>query len=89
MKPNTSIVMQDIIQQIRANFPFAMTEQELCATTCSCGCPLKLLEYMDMEITEWEQRLNNGVVPSLQDIQKLSKSGYKIYMALKQNNLVD
>lgn len=89
MKPKTTVVMKNIIQQIRTDFPFKMTEQELCASTCSCGCPIKLLEYMDLEITEWEQRLEDGVIPNFKDIQKLSKSGNKIYKALKNNNLVD
>ncbi|MBU0653691.1 MAG: hypothetical protein KJ914_01000 [Gammaproteobacteria bacterium] len=88
MKPKTSVVMRNIIQQIRENFPFAMTEQELCAETCSHGCSMKLLEYMDMEITAWEQRLDNGEIPNLGDIQKLSKSSKKIYRILEKNQLV-
>ncbi|MDD5393171.1 MAG: hypothetical protein PHE17_09150 [Thiothrix sp.] len=88
MKPKTTVVMRNIIQQIRENFPFAMSEQELCAETCSHGCSMKLLEYMDMEITEWEQRLDNGEVPNLGDIQKLSKSSTKIYQTLEKNQLV-
>lgn len=88
MKPKTSVVMRSIIQQIRENFPFAMTEQQLCAETCSYGCSIKLLEYMDMEITEWEQRLDNGEIPTLGDIQKLSKSSMKIYRTLEKNHLV-
>jgi hypothetical protein len=88
MKPKTTVVMRDIIQQIRENFPFAMSEQELCAETCSHGCSIKLLEYMDMEITAWEQRLDNGEVPNLGDIQKLSKSSTKIYQTLEKNHLV-
>ena len=81
--------MQRIIQQIRANFPFAMTEQELCTDTCSYGCPLKLLEYMDQEISDWEHRLENGEIPNFKDIQKLSQSSQKIYQVLARNNLVD
>lgn len=88
MKPKTSVVMRDIIRQIRANFPFALSEQELCAQTCSHGCAIKLLEYMDMEISAWEQRLDNGEIPNLGDIQKLSKSSLKIYRVLQQNKLV-
>ena len=33
MKPKTTVVMRNIIQQVRDNFPFAMTEKELCAET--------------------------------------------------------
>jgi hypothetical protein len=89
MKPKTEAVMADIIRQIRERFPFDISEEELCAETCSYGCPKKLLEYMEMEITEWEQRLANHETPNFRDIQKLSKSGCKIYKILEKNNLVE
>ena len=89
MKPKTEVVMADIIQQIREKFPFDISEEELCAETCSYGCPKKLLEYMNMEITDWEQRLENHEVPNFKDIQKLSKTGCKIYKILAMNDLVE
>ena len=88
MKPKTDVVMVNIIQQIRATFPFDISEEELCADTCSYGCPKKLLEYMLMEITEWERRLDSGDIPNFRDIQKLSKTGENIYRVLKKNSLV-
>ena len=88
MKPKTDVVMLNIIRQIRETFPFAISEQELCAETCSYGCPKKLLEYIHTEITEWERRLENGEIPNLRDIQNLSKTSKKIYRVLKKNNLV-
>jgi len=88
MKPGTPVAMLDLIQQVRSVFPFAMTKEELCAETCSYGCPQKLLEFVDMEFTEWEQRINNGEIPNLGDIQKLSNTSKKVYTILKKNNLV-
>lgn len=88
MKPKTNIVMRKIIQQIKHSFPINISEEELCAETCSHGCPKKLLEYIDVEITEWEQRLENGETPNFGDIQKLSKTSMKIYNVLEKNNLV-
>lgn len=89
MKPKTEVVMADIIQQIREKFPFDISEDELCAETCSYGCPKKLLEYMEANITDWEKRLENHEIPDFRDIQKLSKTGCKIYKILEMNNLVD
>ena len=88
MKPKTTVVMTNIIEQVRAVFPLGMTEQELCADTCSYGCPRKLLEYIDMEITDWEQRLEKGEIPNFGDIKKLSKTSEKIYRVLQKNNIV-
>lgn len=89
MKPKTPEVMRDIITQIRAKFPFALSSEDLCAETCSYGCPLKLLEYMDAEISQWEMRLNEGQIPTLGDIAKLSKTSRRIYTVLEKNHLVD
>ena len=88
MKPKTTVVMSSIIEQVRSVFPFQMTEEELCADTGTHGCPKKLLEYLDMEITEWEQRLENGEIPNFGDIRKLSRSSEKIYRALVRNNIL-
>jgi hypothetical protein len=87
MKPKTPQAMRHLIQQFRLNLPFAITEQELSAEICSYGGPQKLLEYLDMELTQLEQRINKAEVPTLADIHKLSKASKKIYNILKENNL--
>jgi hypothetical protein len=88
MKPKTDVIMADIIQQIREKFPFDISEEELCAETCSHGCPKKLLEYMETEITDWEQRLAGHEIPNFRDVDKLSKTGCKIYRILEMNHLL-
>lgn len=45
--------MRQMIQQIRDAFPFELGEDQLCTDTCSVGCPLKLLEYMEQEVLSW------------------------------------
>jgi hypothetical protein len=87
MKPKTDIVMSKIIQKIREKFPFSMSDQELCTGICY-GCPKKLLEYIDMESTEWLQRLESGEVPNFQDIEKMTKVSRKIFRILEKNDLV-
>lgn len=81
--------MYEIIQAIKETFPFALTEQELCADTCSDGCPKILLEYIQMEISEWECRLSNGEIPTFGDVEKMMKTGRKILNVLEKNQLVD
>lgn len=89
MKPKTDVVMVNMIEQVRDSFPFELSEEELCAETCSHGCPKKLMEYMQLEIAEWEQRLEEGETPNFCDIQKFSKTGRKIYRVLEKNDLVN
>ena len=46
------------------------------------------MEYLNLEITQWEQRLENGETPNFGDIQKLSKTGTIVYEVLEKNNLL-
>ena len=86
-KPRTQTVMYDLIQQIRNTFPFNLSEEELC-TSCSHGCPKKLLEYIDMECEDWQLRLDNGEIPDFGDLQQLGKTSSKLHNILKKNNLI-
>jgi hypothetical protein len=43
---------------------------------------------MNLEITEWEERLENGEIPNFKDIHKITKTSKKIYKVLEKNNLV-
>ena len=88
MKPKTEVVMADIIHKIKDTFPFSLSEDELCGDTCTHGCAKNLLDYLYMEITDWEERLENGEIPNFKDIQKITKTSKKIYRVLEKNNLV-
>ena len=88
MKPDTSTAMQNLIDEVRATMPFDAGEAQLCADSCN-GCSLKLLEFLDMELLDWEQKLQDGVEPSFGDIHKMGKTCKKIYMILKKNGLVE
>ena len=88
MKPDTSTAMQNLINEVRATMPFDAGEAQLCADSCN-GCSLKLLEFLDMELQDWEQKLQDGVVPSFGDIHKMGKTCKKIYMVLKKNGLIE
>ena len=88
MKADTTTVMREVIRQIREAFPFELGEEQLCTDTCSVGCPLKLLEYMEQEVLEWEARLDRGEIPNFRDLQSLEKTGRKIHDVLEKNQLV-
>ena len=88
MKPNTTTAMQNLIDEVRSAMPFGAGEAQLCADSCN-GCSLKLLEFLDMELQDWEQKLQDGVEPSFGDIHKMGKTCKKIYIVLKKNGLVE
>lgn len=88
MKPDTVTAMKTLIAQVREAVPFDTPIEKLCNGPCT-GCSKKLLEYLDTELEEWEQRLATGNTPTFGDINKLSKVSHKIFAVLKRNNLID
>ncbi len=87
MKPDTTNAMNLLIRQVRENIPFDMPVADLCTGGCR-GCPKKLIEFLDMQLEDWEQRLDDGEKPSLGDLHKLSRVSKKVYKSLERNNLV-
>lgn len=89
MKPNTRLAMQNVIDEVRSAIPFDATEADLCADSKSCtGCSLKLIEFLDVELDDWQYKLDQNEIPNFGDIQKLVKSSKKIFNVLKINGLV-
>ncbi|MFB9885850.1 hypothetical protein [Balneatrix alpica] len=87
MKPRTVLAMQQLIAQVRQAVPFATPVSVLCTGVCH-GCSKKLLDFLDLELLEWEQRLAQGETPTLGDLQKLAKTSQKVYRVLAKNGLV-
>ena len=88
MKPDTSSAMAQLIRQIRDAIPFDMPEAYACTDNCN-GCSMKLLEFLDMELLDWERRLAEGERPNFGDIQRIARMARKIHRVLLKNGLVD
>ncbi|HEY9050911.1 MAG TPA: hypothetical protein VIQ03_05160 [Gammaproteobacteria bacterium] len=88
MKPDTPTAMHNLIQQVRSNIPFDMPEAYMCSVDCN-GCSLKLLEFLDMELIDWERRLAAGEKPNFGDLNRMAKMSKKIYQVLVKNGLID
>jgi len=88
VKPKTPAAMQQLIQQVRETLPFNMPQAYVCADECK-GCSLKLLEFLDLELMDWEDRLQRGEVPGLKDIQHMAKISQRIYKVLDKNGVLD
>lgn len=87
MKPNRETALTDLIAQVRESFPFTLPQAQICAGKC-VGCPKKLLELVDMELSDWESRLNNSELPLLGDITRLGKLCKNVRRGLVRNNLL-
>ncbi len=87
MKPDRHTAMTQLIKQVRNDFPFAAPEAQICVSGCQ-GCPKKLLELADTELTDWEYRLKEGETPLFGDISRLAKMCKNIRRGLLRNKLV-
>lgn len=51
MKPDRNTAMQQLIDQVKQNFPLDNPELAVCGPNNTCiGCPKKLLEIVDSEV---------------------------------------
>ncbi len=87
MKPNTSIAMKMLIEQVQSALPFERPEHEICAGKC-VGCPKKMLEYMGSELDHYQCQLDNEVIPSLGEISDLARVAKKVHRSMARNSLV-
>ena len=88
MKPDRQTAMYNLIRQVRLLFPFEAPEAQICGGGCN-GCSLKLLEYLDMELEQWQSRLDEGYCPDFGEISRLTVICKKIHRVLKKNALID
>jgi len=79
--------MQQLIQQVREALPFDTPQGYVCADECK-GCSLKLLEFLDLELMNWEDRLQQGEVPTLWDVQRMAKISRRVYKVLDRNGVL-
>ncbi|MBT3195091.1 MAG: hypothetical protein HOE35_00215 [Candidatus Ruthia sp.] len=87
MKPDTTTAMYELIAQIKDTLPFDDVGADFCSDTCS-GCSLKLIDFIALEVDEWEYRLKQHKVPNFNDINKLANMAKKIHTVLIKNNLI-
>ena len=88
MKPDTLLAMQNLIKQIKSAIPFDLGKIDACPDNCR-GCSVKLIDFLEVEIVDWEYRLENNEAPNFEDLDKLAKTAKKIHRVLISNNLID
>jgi hypothetical protein len=87
-RPRTTQAMRNLILEVRTALPLDVSPDEICTDECR-GCSIKLIDYIAMEMDYWEYRLDDGVIPTFGDLDKLARSCKKIYRALLKNGLVN
>lgn len=89
MKPNTREAMYNLIGHINDQVPLELNEDEICRDKDDCrSCSIKLVEYLNSEIENWEYRLQQGETPNFKDLSRLTRTAQKIHRALWNNGLI-
>ena len=86
MKPDTATAMHDLIRQMRSVFPFALPAAQICSGECS-GCPLKVLDFLQTELDDWDARIAAGEQPGLRELSRLIRTGRKVANVLRRSGL--
>ncbi len=86
-KPDRRSAMLNIINLVRDDFPFYAPESQICGDTC-VGCPKKLLELVEMEVIEWEFKLDRGEVPAFDEIDRFAKLCKNVRRSLVRNDVL-
>ena len=86
-KSDTKTAMGDLIKEARAKIPFDLSFDGFCEGRCD-ECPEKLLEFLDINLSDWESKLKNGIIPSLGDVHTLARDCKEVYSILVKKGLV-
>ena len=83
MKPDVKTAMANLIREAREKIPFHLSFDGNCEGRCD-GCPYKLMEFLDMDLSDWELRLKRGDIPTIGDLHTLGRSCQELYNILKK-----
>ncbi|WED28604.1 hypothetical protein L3V77_21905 [Vibrio sp. DW001] len=88
-KPDRCTAMLELIQQVKDTLPLYEPDTFTCGTKSNCtGCPKKLLELVDSELTYWESAISRGITPHFDDIRQFGKLCKNVRRGLVRNNLI-
>lgn len=65
-KPDRITAMQQIIDAVKQEFPLYQPDTFKCRPDNSCiGCPKKLMELVDTDLSYWQYQIDRGIPPPL------------------------
>lgn len=88
-KPGRTEAMQLIIDEAKTTFPLYEEETFVCGTEGNCiGCPKKLMELIDADLSYWENALKRGVIPQFDEIRRFGKLCKNVKRGLVRNHIL-
>jgi len=87
MKPTTTTAIKVLIEQAREKIPFGLSFDGNCEGRCD-ECPEKFMEFLDVNLNDWELRLGKGYIPDLGDVETLARDCKMVYRILQKRELI-
>ena len=88
-KPDRVTAMRMIIEQVKQEFPLYDSDTFVCGPDNNCiGCPKKLMEIVDTELTYWEHAIDRGIIPNFDELSRFGKLCKNIKRGLIRNNRI-
>lgn len=87
-KPDRKTAMLNIIELVKADFPFDAAEAQICGDTC-VGCPRKLIELVEGELLYWESYVERGEIPNFSEIASFAKLCKNVRRGLVRNGILE
>ncbi|MDA0150152.1 hypothetical protein [Vibrio sp. LaRot3] len=88
-KPDRTTAMKQLIAEVINELPLYEPESFICGSKGSCvGCPKKLLEMVDGELSYWQSAMERGIVPQFDEIRRFGKMCNSVRRGLDRNNLL-
>lgn len=88
-KPTRMDAMKQIIEQVKQELPLYESDTFVCGPEGNCiGCPKKLLEMVDSELTYWESAMARGITPQFDEIRRFGKMCTSVRRGLVRNNII-
>ncbi|EOD81413.1 hypothetical protein D515_04315 [Grimontia indica] len=81
--------MKQIIEQVKQELPLYESDTFVCGPEGNCiGCPKKLLEMVDSELSYWESAMSRGITPQFDEIRRFGKMCNNVRRGLVRNNII-
>ncbi|CAM4402609.1 hypothetical protein [Vibrio agarivorans] len=88
LKPDRTTAMLQIIEQVKTTLPLYDEDTFVCSPDNSCiGCPKKLMELVESEVSYWESALQRGITPQFDEIRRFGKLCNNVRRGLIRNNI--
>lgn len=88
-KPDRITAMQQIIDAVKQEFPLYDADTFVCGPDNECiGCPKKLMELVDSELSYWQHSINRGIAPGFDDLNRFGKLCRNVRRALVRNGRI-